>query len=173
MDTILISSKQLPSIFLGKDTTICEKDKLVLNVSSVADNYLWQDGSTASTFTVNMHGTYYCKVSNSCGYVSDTIVINDKKCECLLWVPSGFTPNGDGKNDLFKSYSSCSPEFFEMIVYNKWGQPVFQTNGLSHGWNGTCKNLPQQPGAYVYRIRIKQSTNSPLEERVGAITLIR
>jgi len=72
-DTIQIGIQPLPAVNLGNDTTICGNIFLPLNVAQAGATYLWQNGSANSTFLVNQPGTYYVRVTNSCGSVSDTL----------------------------------------------------------------------------------------------------
>jgi gliding motility-associated-like protein len=74
-DTIVINTKPTPSFNLGKDTTICSGESYTLNINVAADSYLWQDGSSSKSFTLNNFGKYFAKTTlNGCQY-SDTIDI--------------------------------------------------------------------------------------------------
>lgn len=68
-----------------------------------------------------------------------------------LYIPSSFTPNGDGMNDLFGVYGQAIKEF-NMKVYNRWGQMIFESGNLSDQWDGTYLGEPVQEGAYVYTV---------------------
>jgi len=70
-----------------------------------------------------------------------------------LWVPSGFSPNGDGKNDLFRVANLTFQNIQEFKVLNRWGQEIFSAND-NRGWNGTFKGKPQDPATYFYLIRV-------------------
>lgn len=74
-DTIVIGLQSLPQVNLGKDTFLCPGQNMVLNAFYPAANYLWQDASTQSTFTVNNAGLFWVQLNNVCGSVSDTISI--------------------------------------------------------------------------------------------------
>ncbi len=65
-----------PEVYLGPDTLLCVGQSLLLNASYPGSNYLWQDGSTDSTFLVTQSGTYWVTVTNSYGSDSDTITVN-------------------------------------------------------------------------------------------------
>lgn len=78
-DSILVTQDLLPAINLGNDTNICDQIPLLLSPSSTGgtiSNYLWQDNSTANSFTVNNSGNLWLQASNSCGISIDSININ-------------------------------------------------------------------------------------------------
>lgn len=73
-DTTLVSENPLPSVSLGPDVSSCSGQPIILSATGTADNYLWQDGSTNSQFTITQSGEYYVSVSNVCGTISDTVL---------------------------------------------------------------------------------------------------
>ena len=75
---------------------------------------------------------------------------NDKD----FFVPNAFTPDGDGKNDLFKAYGR-SITTIELRVFNQWGQLLFETRDANAGWNGYYKGALQPAGPYIYTVRVK------------------
>ena len=66
----------IPQIDLGKDTSICQGNTLILNAQTPAATYLWQDGSVKSSFTLSSAGTYWVEVTNACGPSKDTITVS-------------------------------------------------------------------------------------------------
>ncbi len=74
-DTIAITQSSLPVSLLGSDTLYCSNFSRVLNGGTNTDSYLWNDGTTDQTITVNQAGTYWIQLNNNCGFVSDTIHI--------------------------------------------------------------------------------------------------
>ncbi len=88
-----------------------------------------------------------------------------------LYVPNTFTPNGDGKNDVFLAYGTAIANF-KIRIYNQWGQFVFESQSISQGWDGTFKGTLQPSGVYVYYIDVtfNGGTSKMLK---GTITLLR
>ena len=91
------------------------------------------------------------------------------------FLPNAFTPNNDTKNDVFVGVGTLSQvEDFEMIIWDKWGGVVFQTNDPFEGWNGkknnTGKHLPN--GVYVSIVKYQGPRGESREEK-GYVTLIR
>jgi gliding motility-associated-like protein len=52
-------------------------------------------------------------------------------------MPTAFSPNGDGVNDIFRSRFNCNVSAFEFMIFNKWGQKIFETKDVNKGWDGT------------------------------------
>lgn len=88
-----------------------------------------------------------------------------------LFVPQIFSPNGDGLNDLFYVRSNRI-EKLTFIVYNRWGQKVFETQDPTVGWDGTLRGSPAQSGVYVYYIGAEVKDLGPVIKK-GNITLVR
>lgn len=85
-------------------------------------------------------------------------------------VPTAFSPNNDGINDVLFVLGSISN--LEFVVYNRWGQAVFQTNDRSIGWDGTFNGQPLNPGVFAYRLSGKLPNGETIQ-RKGNITLVR
>lgn len=89
-----------------------------------------------------------------------------------LGIPSAFSPNGDGKNDVFKIVGVTFQTLMEFRVYNRWGQEVFSTTDINGGWDGTYKGQPQDIGDYKYIIRVGYP-DGYTETYKGDVTIIR
>lgn len=171
-DTISIRAGAGPQFSLGPDTVICGNEFiLALHLDSV--NYLWQDNSTDSIYHVTSNGTYSVTVTNTCGSSTDEAKVWIHADECELHIPTAFSPNGDGKNDLFRATSHCGVPKFALHVYNRWGELVFDTDDMSTGWNGTFRNAQQPLGVYVYYIDYFNQCEAKQKRLVGNVTLIR
>jgi gliding motility-associated-like protein len=170
-DTILIHQIAIPGFTLGKDTSICEGERYVLQPSvAVTGSLLWQDGSANSSFIVNKAGIYSLTASNECGTYTDSITISSGVCNILM--PTGFTPNNDGLNDVFRVKYPFAVKAFHMLVYDPWGEKVFETNNMREGWDGYRKGEPSLQGVYVWVISFTD-TNNQLQQLKGTVTLIR
>ncbi|MBL4657154.1 MAG: hypothetical protein JKX73_04080, partial [Flavobacteriales bacterium] len=75
-DTIIVIYNPLPTTDLGNDTTLCQGQLLTLDATSPTATYLWQNNSTNPTYNVTLQGIYSVQVTNTCGTVADTIVVN-------------------------------------------------------------------------------------------------
>jgi gliding motility-associated-like protein len=136
---------------LGKDTFICNGHEILLTANLAGNyNYTWQNGSSNPKYTVTQPGTYKLTVSNVCGSATDEIFID--KGTCLLLMPNAFTPNNDGLNDVFRVKYPAFIKTFRMIIYNRWGEKIFETNDPLKGWNGIYKGFYQPTGNYIWTI---------------------
>jgi gliding motility-associated-like protein len=87
------------------------------------------------------------------------------------FVPNTFTPNGDGENDVFRVKGIKLDEVY-LAVYNRWGEPVFETNDLSKGWDGRYKGRAAEVGVYGWYLKVK-CVNGLETFKKGNVTLIR
>lgn len=88
-----------------------------------------------------------------------------------VYIPSGFTPNGDGRNDEVRVVGTAIEEM-DFKIFNRWGQTVFYTNDKSKGWNGKVAGMLQPVGIYVYFVKVKKY-NGQVVVKKGTVTLIR
>lgn len=155
---------------LGNDTTICQGDALVLYPGKF-DTYHWQDGSAQSHYTAESGGVYSVDVTNVCGPSRAEITVTEKSCK--IWFPSAFTPNQDGLNDVFKAIIAAAPEEYYLVVYNRWGEKVFETSDYQKGWDGTCKGKPAGPDTFIWLCNYKSSASSRKIVLNGTVILVR
>lgn len=170
-DTIVISYKLKPVFSLGADADICEGKAILLDPGIDAVDYLWQDGNTSRYYTVTQPGLYSLTVSNECGSVIDSVSIRQGVCD--LYIPNSFTPNGDGKNDVFKVIFNKVTNYFNLRVYDRYGQNVFESDDKFKGWDGKFKGKTQPMGTYVYVIKYSLQPGALVNNLAGTIILIR
>ena len=100
------------------------------------------------------------------------VVVIEPTCEePFLFIPSGFSPNGDGKNELFRVRGNFIDEVY-LAVYDRWGEKVFETEDVNGGWNGTYQGKLLPPDVYGYYLRVLCFGGDEFI-RKGNITLIR
>jgi len=116
---------------------------------------------------------YVVKVSNSIGcFGTDTIRVKLFKVKPDLYVPTAFSPNGDGLNDILKPLALGLKSIDAFRIYNRWGQLLFYTTQIGQGWDGTFGGAEQSPGTYVWYAQGTDYKNNKLE-RKGTVVLIR
>ena len=170
-DTINIMQKAIPYFTLGPDSSICSGEAYVLTPSlNTEADLLWQNGSTAPSFAVTHEGMYALTASNKCGSHTDSVTITKGVCNILM--PTGFTPNNDGLNDVFRVKYPFSVTRFHFQVTSRWGQKVFETSNIHDGWDGTYKGEPALEGVYVWVISFID-VNGKNQQLMGTVTLIR
>jgi|GEM_PF-2264637 len=175
-DTIRVDTLGLPVVSLGADRFLCAFDTLRLgyrgrNIQSV----LWSTGSTDSTIVISNAGRYRITARNACGSAQDDLFVEVEECNEDLYFPSGFTPNSDSKNDVFRAavLPGVRVAQYELMIYNRWGELVFRTTDLRQGWNGTFRGVPQDTNTFVWMARYRKRTGEPEIIRKGTFVLIR
>jgi gliding motility-associated-like protein len=163
--------------FKMPDTLLCEGASFTLSAQQPnAVSYQWSTGETTAQITVNKAGSYNVLVSGACNSVTETAVIRYESCDCDVAAPSAFTPNGDGNNDEFGAIFNCYEiGSFELRVFNRWGEKVFETKDKNGMWDGKYRGEPQPLQTYVYYLSAESIENgkSRMISKVGSVTLIR
>ena len=168
--TIQLTVMNAPAPYLGTDKSLCIGDTMTLFPGNF-DSYKWQDGSTQSHYIINKSGEYSVNVSNFCGSALAQISVVENKCG--MYFPTAFTPNKDGKNDLFKILHPPDFASYDLSVFNRWGQKVFDTRDYTKGWDGTLNGQLLDTGVFVWFCKY-QKTNSALHSEIsGTVVLIR
>jgi len=88
-----------------------------------------------------------------------------------VYIPNAFTPNGDGMNDVLRVYSNVIRDM-RFIVFNQWGEKIFETTSQGTGWDGTHRGKPQPSGVYIYVCDATLRTGERIQ-RKGSINLVR
>ncbi|MBY0426983.1 MAG: gliding motility-associated C-terminal domain-containing protein, partial [Cytophagales bacterium] len=143
-DTLRIRLDELPAhvVDVGKDTILCENQTILIkpNTLTPGDRLLWSNGDTSKQILVSSIGKYWLSIKNSngCNEIIDTI--NVKPCPPeIQQVPNVFTPNDDGKNDLFFVTTSNVADY-TLVIINRWGEKVYISNDKKSTWD--AKNVP-------------------------------
>jgi gliding motility-associated-like protein len=89
-----------------------------------------------------------------------------------LFMPTAFTPNSDGKNDVFRPTFIGPSAKYDFSIYNRWGQLVYRSKVPGVGWDGTVNGIPQKPDIYVFYITAEGGCNGKFEQK-GTFALIR
>ena len=160
-----------PILDLGMDDTLCFEEAIILDAYSPFSNYTWQDGYTGSSYEVKSEGKYFVKVENVCSESMDTVEIFYENCSMTYFLPSAFSPNNDGVNDiLYVRGENISSIDFK--VFNRWGELIFQSHELYKGWDGTYQGRPCNTGIYTAYVKL-QDRNGNIKSIIRQINLIR
>ena len=163
---------------LPPQTTYCarDQDSVILNGGGAAASYLWiPTGQTTSSITVNKAGTYILNAYSAVAKckTTDSIVVEDI-CSPQLFVPAAFSPNGDGKNDIFQIFGNHITTY-DMRVFDKWGELIYVSASLADSWDGNYKGSPVEQGVYTWKIiytgEALDGTVSKVEE--GNVTVLK
>lgn len=151
------------------------------SINAVTWYWNFGDGDTSTTqnptHAYTAEGTFpvMLVVTNAIG-CTDTAVINLEVEDIFtVYFPNSFTPNGDGKNDLFGGYGSGIEEStFELRIFTRWGDLVYHTGDIYEWWNGRYRNIREDApeGVYVYVVTFRDFKLFP-HKLMGHVTLIR
>jgi len=134
-------------------------------------NYLWSDGSEMQAITIDEGGSYWVDVFDGQCYNTDSIYI--EPIECDMFIPIVFTPNWDGTNDYFYTESSKDIIDFDLQIYNRWGENIWDTQNKDDKWDGLRDGRKAAEGTYFWVLNYK-CVGSPHEfEKKGSVTLLR
>jgi len=161
------------------DTVVFSGDKFQLQASSGATSYSWSPGVGLSNpfianpvLTVSSDVTYHIIATTPAGCRGDGKVTVKVFKGPEIYMPTGFTPNGDGKNDNFKPFTVGITNLNYFRVYNRWGQLIFSTAKLNDGWDGRVSGGEQPSGTYVWMVQ-GIARNGKVITKKGTVTLIR
>ena len=116
---------------------------------------------------------YKVEVHNSIGCVdSSFIVVKVFATLPTVFVPTAFTPNNDGKNDIVRPISAGIKRFDYFTIYNRWGQLVFTTQVSGRGWDGKVNGQVQASNSYVWMVKAVDFSGAVYFKK-GMVTLIR
>jgi len=172
-------------VIVAADSCLTRNIGFSVVTGGTVNSIIWNFGDPASgmTNTVSalapLHvlsdtGTYTVRaiVNAACGLdtIFQTLVV--VSCDCKVYIPNAFTPNGDGANDTFGLVAFCDLEQLEMSVYSRWGELVYQTGNPSGKWDGKYKGSDCSSDVYVYVIHYKRPAE-PEKTVYGDVTLLR
>ena len=167
--------------FDPRETSIINAQITFDNFSVNADYNNWSFGDGATSNQTNpVHnyekdGTYIIMlITNTTFGCKDTAIeelIIDP--EFNFYIPNAFTPNNDGRNDIFTAVGE-EIEVFEMQIFNRWGELIYETSSLEKGWDGTANNGSEisMQGVYVYNIRL-QDWQGVHHKFIGKVSLLK
>lgn len=162
----------------GNDTTILIGYAYQLNGSG-GDIYKWTPSTGLSNpFIANPVTTLYNDITytltassrNGCA-TKDTVHIKVVKGPAI-YVPSAFTPNGDGRNDRFRIIPIGISELSYFRILNRWGQVIYSSKNSTNGWDGTLNGIPQPVGTYIWMAAGK-AIDGTIMKKQGWLVLIR
>jgi gliding motility-associated-like protein len=181
-DTVLVTVLPKVNASAGRDTSVVAGQSLQLNASG-GENYFWTPSTGLNNISVSnpvarLTGEqdsvrYKVFVRNTIGCLdSATILVKIFRTEPKIFVPTGFTPNGDGLNDFLRPIGVGIDRFEYFRVYNRWGQLVFSTTQNGKGWDGNIGGRPQTTNTFVWMTKAVDYTGKVVFAK-GTATLIR
>jgi len=167
-----------------QDSLFCFRaDEKIIGVEYPwAVEYIWTgpDYLEGARVDIEVPGTYIVSITqdNTCE-VSDTVEIAFEDCleNCGVLAPTAFSPNNDGVNDLFMVKQDCpfGYDAYLFQVFDRWGNPVFETSDPLDGWDGMRQGKAAPLGVYTWYVTLIKTKDETAEQAVyrGNVTLIR
>jgi len=118
-------------------------------------------------------GIYHYRISdkNNCTLEGNAEVKREWR-ECAVFIPTAFSPNNDGKNELFRAKVQDDISEYRMAVYGRWGQLIFESNNPDHGWDGKLQGTDLPAGSYTWVITYKDRKQQHMQQQ-GSVLLVR
>jgi gliding motility-associated-like protein len=174
-------------ILSPQPATLEESPIAFADQSSGGDTCKWDFLGNGNMVTAVNCGDIVFTYDDTGTYTVTQIVVNQWNCadtvtqeviiipNTTLYVPNTFTPNGDGKNDMFLAYGTYV-EDFHMMVFDRWGMLIFESYDINVGWNGRVNNNGgslAQIDTYVWKIEYTEQYMGYYHRMIGHVNLIR
>ena len=164
---------------LADRVAICEGETALINAADAEVlEYDWSTGDTLSQLSIDAPGDYFVTLTALCEVRTIAFEIEENDCSCDLFVPTAFTPDNDGLNELFAPSTACELERYSFVVVNRWGETVFSTDDIGQGWNGSYNGgdyyVPS--GVYAWRVTAEPASDFAPERAIvlqGHVTVVR
>jgi trimeric autotransporter adhesin len=158
----------------------------MFNQSSGATQYIWQFGDGEISGETNTNHDF--EIPNyEDGYTTQLIAINAQGCrdtasyvfkvteELIMYVPNTFTPDGDLFNETFKPIitSGFDPQKYTLLIFNRYGETIFESHDTNIGWNGTYAGKSVQDDTYIWTIQIGSRTNDKKYRKNGHVSILK
>ncbi len=189
-DYIIIHKQPIASFFATPQTTsILDPNIDFTNTSQGAAGYYWDFGDPSAPSGLNNSmvvnpshyyinaGVYNVNLiaTSSYGCKDTATVIIEITPDFALYIPNAFTPDANGKNDMFQPMGvGINEDDYRMDVFDRWGENIFTSNNFRKGWDGSVKggSKPAPQGVYIYKLMVTdlQGNKHPY---VGHVTVIR
>jgi len=181
-DQFMITIGDQPNLDGGPDHTVCPGQAVILDATGAA-SYVWSNnepnGSSffpeigVSELIVTGFSTEGCSNTDT---IQITVTEDCNPEDLIYYVPNCFTPDDDQYNPLFLPvfYSGIDIYHFELLIFNRWGELIWESHDPKIGWDGTYnRGLKCQDGVYTWKIRFKTSYNDDKREIFGHVLLMR
>ncbi|MDF2449864.1 MAG: hypothetical protein K0R26_2368 [Bacteroidota bacterium] len=176
--TCYVSSSGVLSVDAGIGATIFAGESAALNGTvPVGSTVVWTPSVSLSCSTCtntiaspNVTTTYtLTTISGGCIGTDTVTIVVDIKCG-EVFVPTAFSPNDDGQNDVLYVYGNCI-ENMEFVIFDRWGEKVFTSNDPAFGWDGTFNGKKMDPAAFAYYLKATVDGEDVIQK--GSISIVK
>ena len=175
-DEVAVTVSPLPLVYLGEDRVIMPGESIQLDAGEGFDEYVWQDGSGNSYFVITENNIdpdnpyYYVEVTEGICKSSDTVEV----VVAQVWVPKVITLNGDGDNEIFRADLQRwkGIEKHKMVVFNRWGEKVWESADFVTGWDGKQNGRFVADGTYFWILEVFYGSKEIKQVLKGSLTVL-
>lgn len=173
-EPFFVAPGNLDKINIPKDSFICNMNTPIVLAPALEGISYTINGENDTSVIITHTGNYNIIATDSygCQKTFNTVITQQNCTDCDASVPTAFTPNGDGLNDLFKPKLFCNFSDYYFEVFNRWGKKIFESRDINHGWDGTYLGNKVLPGVYIYFMHYKTGSQKNKIAK-GTLTLIR
>ncbi len=133
--------------------------------------YSWNDGEESLYRTFPDSGLYVLHTTSNCGEHTFRFTIQEKQCKESVYIPTAFTPNSDGINDVFRPLGlNFTP--ISLNIYDRWGALIFHGTESNIAWHGMYKSQRVPTGVYTYKFKYR-TAEGKIKLETGTITVLR
>jgi gliding motility-associated-like protein len=167
----------IPAMVLTEDVNFCEGSTTFLTIPFDGSAYYsWCNGETEQNITTDQDGQYCYQFIDEVGCIQEGVInVFVQDFNASLYIPNAFTPNNDGINDVFSAKGVDISEF-ELKIWNRWGDEIFNTTDINEVWTGNVNNTGAhyvQDGVYTYTVSYRGICSSEKIEETGTIVVVR
>jgi gliding motility-associated-like protein len=161
LDFTIAEIPALPPQSFEKTYHFCGADyPLTLDVTANIDpqwvSYFWSNGMDTPQITITEEGDYSVEVLTGCdSYTYSFEVVDDLKRASLFAMPNAFSPNRDGWNDDFGPVAFNELGEYKLLVFDRWGEKVFESSDAVINWDGNYKGKPAAADVYIWKVVAK------------------
>lgn len=179
-DEVHATFNPAPSRLTSHELFTCldeEPHFVVIDAGNPGSDFDWSTGEHTQVILAGAYGWYFVDVTNPFDCSARDSVVVTEFCPATIYVPNTFTPNSDGINDTWGPVGK-NIATLELIVFDRWGGVLFQTNDPLDMWDGTTHGEPVKNDVYVWKMRYRFLEDAggqvgPWHEQLGHVQVLR
>ncbi len=176
-DSIEIEVHEIPFV-PEYEFDLCLGSSLVLQLPENNGTVIWEDSLENHQFVVQEAGSYSATLQNACGLFAYPYEISPVDCSCKIWIPNAFTPDDDGLNERFSVVHDCDFETYELLIFNRWGEVIFESTDPDESWKGNDEEgnhyVPAGVYTYLFTYSSRDVDNRINADKIyGSVTVVR
>jgi len=178
-DTVFVRDDRmfLPTDFLPDDTFFCHNEEFFLEVPTPINgvDYQWSTGESTASISPTQDGFYSVIATKNDCIATDQVEVEIYNCkDCQVFAPNAFTPNLDGINDEFLVKYNCDFINYQLLLFDRWGNLVWESKSPDSSWNGKIKSDNVRQGVYAYKINftVEEFGEIVAKTKTGVVLLL-